>query len=347
MLKKYWPDPIVVLIPLLSGLILSILFALDIIIPVDIGAPLIYAATIWGLVFVKTSTTSLLPRLMIGLYSLPFSTTINYLFHEEHIWWRWPPKMIHEWHEKIDPVPLIQNTEIISTMVMLGLIGLLGLITGISLHARSGKVQVAHVPANPSTLPATIQEDASRLLVPSALALLSVPRGLMKWKLAWGTHETHARFQPQPPLIPTKRAQTLGYLAFLAGLAIVVLLSWIFAPAESIFIAGYKKSISGSIAASINFRSAFQVASILLILLFIDAERDRLSRQTKHWKYIGVITITLFVAVFFQLLRGERDVMGVFAALTALTITTPITCTPHATNSAYRMAKSFVVCFPG
>jgi hypothetical protein len=322
MLKKYWPDPLVVLIPLLSGLILSILFALDIIIPVDVGAPLMYVATIWGLVFIKTSTTSLLPRLMIVLYSLPFSTTIHYLWNEKHLWWNWPAKVKFEWKEKVDPVPLMFDPVLVNHMVMIGLIGLLGLLTGIALIARTGKKQATCVPS-PHTLAQTIKEEACVLLTTPNRRYFP-PAGILRW-LPWNGMQTLARFQPRRrPILTTSHSGMLGWLVFLGALGLIIFFSWIFAPANTIFTEAYRKSVAGSIAAAINFRSAFQVASVLLIVLFLDAERATIARTTQYWKYLSIILVTLFIAVFFQFLRGERDVMGVIAGLFALYVTAPV-----------------------
>lgn len=268
-----------VLIPLIGGLLIVILFALNITLPVEIGAPLMLISTVWGFFWLNVSTVSLLPRLMILLYSLPFSTTINYLYEPAHTWWRWPHRFTHIWQVKVDPVPLMHDHTLISQMVMVGLAGLFGLLAGIALVARRGTASLASAP-HPRSLDGSGASDA-----------------------------------PYP---------TLGVGAFVAAIGLILLLSWIFAPSETIFTAAYKKSVAGSIAAAINFRSAFHIASVLIVLLFLDAERSKQRGTGYIWKVGTVLALTLGIAVFLQFLQGERDAVGTMLAMMALYVTAPL-----------------------
>lgn len=108
------------------------------------------------------------------------------------------------------------------------------------------------------------------------------------------------------------------------GFAILLLLgllfSYISAPDETIFSAIY--SAASGMAGQINFNAASMVSYMLLALLWIDTEREArlLLQRYKRWAVLGT---TLFILIFFQILRGDRDSFGLVVALAGLYVTEP------------------------
>lgn len=257
------PDFIIILSLVLVGFILLVLFQADIIPPIELGVIAFVALTFWGVATIKVSTLSLLPRLMIVLYSLPFSTTIGYLFDRDYVWW-----------QTAQARGYIQDRQLMSQLIFVGIIGLIGLIAGMKV---AGSLRLQSRPQKVVAVPARSAEQKS--LKPGAFYIL---------------------------------------------LTLTVLLSWLSAPTGTIFDAVYASDTVKSIAQLINFNSAYLLSYILLVLLFIDAERERKAdSRVRRWKFIAILAVTAFIVVFLQILRGDRESAGLIAALVSLYLTGP------------------------
>jgi hypothetical protein len=96
-----------------------------------------------------------------------------------------------------------------------------------------------------------------------------------------------------------------------------VLLSWVVAPSATIFVKAYNTGGSAVVAAPMNFNAAGLLAYVLVVLLVIDAERDQLEWR-RHFKYVMATTITAFIVIVLQVLRGDRECTGLLTALALL-----------------------------
>lgn len=114
--------------------------------------------------------------------------------------------------------------------------------------------------------------------------------------------------------------RALQPVGFAALLVIGVFFSYISTPDETIFSAIY--SAASGVAGQVNFNASSMVAYMLLALLWIDTERESrlLIQRYKRWAVLGT---TLFILVFFQILRGDRDSFGLVVALAGLYVTEP------------------------
>ena len=109
---------------------------------------------------------------------------------------------------------------------------------------------------------------------------------------------------------------------YLAALVLAVFFSWLSAPPETILTAKYALGQSAAPAAGINFAAAYLVSYITLLILFIDAERERVA-AVRRFKVIGLSCAVVYIVVVLQLLRGDRESSGLVVALAALFLTSP------------------------
>ena len=207
----------------------------------------VFIAVVWK---INLTRMSLLARAALVFYTMPFFATVGYLFNDDYYWWETPYAIQYQ-----------QDVEIISTMIAFGLLGLIGLVSGLLL-AKAIKYQKTYNGNN---------------------------------KYSYGR---------------------LTSFIYVLLLMLAYIFSWIGAPPETIFVAKYAEEQSVSIANAANFNASFLVSYALLILLFVDAQREqRISRR--RLKLLGFYMVTIAIVVFHQLLRGDREslglVMGVFA----------------------------------
>jgi len=237
----------------IGGLIAAALFSTKALPTLATGVIAIGLLTSISIIIVRTSQASLLPRLTILLYSLPFATTIGFLFNDQYIWWI----------GRLAADPFLRSYETNQTMIYVGLIGLMGLVAGIFW--------------------------AQVLLKKSVSVSSSSPR-------------------------------YLGLPIFSILLALVVSLSWLSAPAKDIFEAAYASEGLGGVAANIGFSSSFLMSYILAIILWIDLEnttRRRLSRI----KFVLLLSAVIFIVFYINLLRGDRECIGLIAGMACMYIT--------------------------
>jgi hypothetical protein len=117
-------------------------------------------------------------------------------------------------------------------------------------------------------------------------------------------------------------ARTLNFLQFIILLLSALALSWLSAPSENVFASAYGAS-ADTVARQAGFNSAFLISYILLILLYLDAERSQNAGQRKFWKMTAVFATSLWIIIVFQILRGDRDSSALIVALAILIITKP------------------------
>ncbi len=102
---------------------LSFGYIVDVLIPLRPAVLLFAIVSMWALTSQSVSQLSLLPRLSIFLYAVCFSATLGHLFSDDYVWWSTPAASA-----------LIRNEQVSADMMTVGLVGLLGLLTGFRLH---------------------------------------------------------------------------------------------------------------------------------------------------------------------------------------------------------------------
>lgn len=98
--------------------------------------------------------------------------------------------------------------------------------------------------------------------------------------------------------------RTLSMPVFLAWVAISLVLTWISAPAETVFTAAYTES--RAIGADWNFSSAWMISYAFLVFALADSMFEASQSIGKLKRRIVLYTILLIV-IWFQLLRGDRE----------------------------------------
>jgi hypothetical protein len=237
----------------------AVLFVLDVYVPLQIAVVGLFLLAGWGLKSIRLTRLSLLPRLMIVLYVMPFSTTIGYLGSSDYTWW-WTPAVL----------ALLSDRVLVEQMMAIGITGLAALLAGIKV------IETRRIGER-----GAVDADAIE-----------------------------------------SRRRTLDATAFMVALGLAAALSWIYAPRTSIFEEMYAAEGTEGLYQDLNFYGSFLASYILLALLFVDAEYS--SPAARGWKRLGVLVTTLFILIFLQLLRGDREIVGLLAALGILYVTEPM-----------------------
>jgi O-antigen polysaccharide polymerase Wzy len=237
----------------------AVLFTLDVYVPLPLAIVGLFLLAGWGLTVVRLTELSLLPRLMILLYVMPFSVTLGYLGSRDYTWW-WTPTVLG----------LLGDRVLIEQMMTIGITGLAALLGGLKAI------------------------EASRVGEPS-----------------FGRADA----------VESPR-RTLDAVAFGAALGLATALSWIYAPRTTIFEESYAAEGTEGLYQDLNFYGAFLASYVLLVLLFVDAEHSR--PVARRWKRLTILVTTFFIMIFLQLLRGDREIVGLLAALTILYVTEPM-----------------------
>jgi hypothetical protein len=244
------------------------LFALGVYLPLQIAVVGLFLLAGWGLWSMRLTRLSLLARLMIVLYVMPFSVTLGYLGFGDYTWWSTPTVLA-----------LLSDRVLIEQMMAIGITGLAALLAGLKAI------------------------EASRV----------------------GERDLVASDALEPP------RRTLDALAFVAALGLATALSWVHAPRTTIFEEVYAAEGTEGFYQDINFYGAFLVSYLLLVLLFVDAEHSR--PAARRWKRLAVLSTTLFALIFLQILRGDREIVGLLAALIVLYVTEPMRGRPGGVRS--------------
>jgi len=116
--------------------------------------------------------------------------------------------------------------------------------------------------------------------------------------------------------------------------------SWIYAPIDTIFTAGYTES--PSLLAGINFNAAYMVSYVFGVLLFIDALNER--RVKIRGVKIAIFLITASIIIFyFQLLRGDRECIGLILACVGIFLMETSTSIKERKLSKYKIRGTIFV----
>ena len=119
-------------------------------------------------------------------------------------------------------------------------------------------------------------------------------------------------------------ARTMNIWPFAALLMAAVFLSWLYAPEKTVLSAAYASADAGGNAAeAMNFNASFLVSYILLILLYLDGERERTITQRTSMKVLAVYATTGFIVIVLQLMRGDRESSGLVVGLAMVYLTKP------------------------
>jgi len=161
-----------------------------------------------------------------------------------------------------------------------------------------------------------IQDDLIilQMLAIGLVGLVGLLAGMKVAEVALGQHEWAGSASRQ---LMGASARPLSRGAFIGFVAASVLLVWLGSGATStIFESAYRGSVGA--AETVNFNAASLLANVIIILLFIDAERFTSSgHKTRLLLVVGLAILE----VSFELLRGNRDSFGLIVALMALYVT--------------------------
>lgn len=246
---------------LIVGVVLAALFAGGNLPPYRGAILLLATLTVAGVVSLRLTQLSILSRLFVVLFSLPFSATIGCLIDINFRWVSAP-----------NIIALSRDHEIMSKMLTMAGIGLCGMMAGLEFMAIFGD-----------------------------------------------------RFQPIELNLrrsSSPRAKTLGWRWFAVLLGVSFLLSWIHAPQKTIFEAAYY-SVDARPSLEAGLRSSCLVSYLILILLYIDAERESLGSRIRYRKFASLAAVSAYIVVVLQFLRGDRECTGLLAGAALLYITNP------------------------
>lgn len=105
--------------------------------------------------------------------------------------------------------------------------------------------------------------------------------------------------------------RTLSLPIWVVWLAAGFFLSWLSAPTESVFTSRY--TVSQSLSGELNFSSAWMISYVILTFLLCDSLLEP-AGALRRTKLALLVLVSLFIVLFFQLLRGDREsVPWVFA----------------------------------
>ena len=141
--------------------------------------------------------------------------------------------------------------------------------------------------------------------------------GLLGLLAGMHLRQAFAARQPDSLRRPTR---TLGPWAFLVAVAAAVLLSWMVAPGATILTQAYNTGGAASAAAPLNFNSAYLISYLILILLYVDAESERITDR-RRLKFGLLATSTLFIVAVLQILRGDRESASLLVGIAFLYLT--------------------------
>ena len=140
--------------------------------------------------------------------------------------------------------------------------------------------------------------------------------------IRWANLRRRDDGEPSARMIEHRPSRTLSPPLFFAFVPVAVLLSWLSAPSETIFEVQYATGQSETVATIINFPAAYLASYILLVILFIDAERERRTPR-RRMKFLAIGLATVYIVIVLQLMRGDRESSGLVVALAALYVTSP------------------------
>jgi hypothetical protein len=123
-----------------------------------------------------------------------------------------------------------------------------------------------------------------------------------------------------PETAERRPTRALADPVFYVLLPIAFAFSWISAPPETIFQAVYASGQSEAVSTQINFPAAYMLSYILLVILAIDAERERSARR-RLVKVLALGVVVGYIVIVLQVLRGDRESAGLVVALVGIYLT--------------------------
>jgi hypothetical protein len=119
---------------------------------------------------------------------------------------------------------------------------------------------------------------------------------------------------------PSKNS--LGFLNFIFLLILSLFCSYLSAPANTIFEGAYYSFVSVKFINFPNFNAGFLISYIILIFLYLDIERDY--SKSRFFKKLLWYTIFFIIVIFLQILRGDREFIGLILCLILVNVYKPI-----------------------
>lgn len=107
-----------------GGVVVSVLFSARQLPPLNLTILMLTVLSVIAIASLRISELSLLSRLYVLLFVLPFSATLGYLFDRDYVWWPTPTNIL-----------LCQNHPLINEMLNMVIVGLCGLMVGIEFAA--------------------------------------------------------------------------------------------------------------------------------------------------------------------------------------------------------------------
>jgi hypothetical protein len=118
-------------------------------------------------------------------------------------------------------------------------------------------------------------------------------------------------------------APTLGLPSFTIWLLASLVLSAMSARTGTILQSPPELTAGFSWASRIHFPGAFLLSYIGIFALFLDVEREQVERRRRS-KFALLFAVVAYIVVFLQLLRGDRESVGLIVGLSALFVTRPV-----------------------
>ncbi|MGE3540341.1 MAG: hypothetical protein AB7N91_23230, partial [Candidatus Tectimicrobiota bacterium] len=144
----------------------------------------------------------------------------------------------------------------------------------------------------------------------------------MYWIMLW--RSSLNRLQRTLPQGKAAHTRTLDLPWYYILLTISLFFSYLSAPKDTIFQISYGgEELLNTLATALNFNASYVVSYIILVVLFLDVQREWNVTRKKR-KRFSLGATTLYIIIFLQLLRGDRESSGLIVALAALYLTSPI-----------------------
>jgi len=107
-----------------AGTIMTLMFATGQLAPLRLTILILGGLSVLAIATLRITELSILSRLYVLLFSLPFSATLGYLFDNDYVWWNTPTNTL-----------LCQNHPLINEMLTMVIVGLCGMMVGIEFTA--------------------------------------------------------------------------------------------------------------------------------------------------------------------------------------------------------------------
>lgn len=117
------------------------------------------------------------------------------------------------------------------------------------------------------------------------------------------------------------KLEILTMSKFIVWSLIALFFSYLSAPANTIFEAAYFMGEGSKIVSISNFNAGYLVSYIILCFLYLDLEDDKSQNKYKK-KYIWYFSF-YFIIAFFQMLRGDREFVGLILGYILIKIYRP------------------------